>query len=133
MKVLKMLEEGKISADDAGKLLKALDESRTGANQRPASPRLTLVAPQLSQQGRPGDARWFRVRVTDLRTGRQKVSVNIPVGLVNVGLKLGARFAPELDNTALNEIVAAVRAGQTGKIIEIADDQDGEKVEIFVE
>lgn len=133
MKVLKMLEEGKISADDAGKLLKALDESRGGLGQRPTPPRLTMIAPQLGQQGRPGDARWFRVRVTDLRTGRQKVSVNIPIGLVNVGLKLGARFAPELDNSALNEIVAAVRAGQTGKIIEIADDHDGEKVEIFVE
>ncbi len=77
--------------------------------------------------------RWFRVRVTDMQTGRNKVNVNIPMGLVNVGIKMGARFAPQIEGKELNTIMDAVRSGQLGKIVDIVDADDGERVEIFVE
>ena len=83
--------------------------------------------------GRPGSARTFRVRVTDSRTGKQTVSVNVPIGLVNIVMKMGARFAPELGSTELAAIMEAINSGQTGKIIEVTDDNDGDRVEIFVE
>jgi len=120
MKILKMVEEGKVSAEDGAKLLAALSESR-----RPPSP------PTMMGQG--GEARWFRVRVTDLATGKVKVNVNIPMGLVNVGIKMGARFAPGLDTEQMESIAEALKSGATGKIVEATDEEDGEKVEIFVE
>ena len=43
----------------------------------------------------PGGARWFRVRVTDVRSGKVKVNVSLPMGLINFGLKLGAKYVPE--------------------------------------
>jgi hypothetical protein len=41
-----------------------------------------------------GSARWLRIRVTDIRTGRSKASVQIPIALVDAGMKIGAHFAP---------------------------------------
>ena len=73
------------------------------------------------------------MRVTDVNTGRNKVNINIPMGLVNVGIKMGARFAPEIEGQQLEDILDAVRSGQLGKVMDITDDEDGERVEIFVE
>jgi hypothetical protein len=118
MKILKMVEEGKISAADGAQLLAALSDSR-----RPPTPPTAAG----------GGARWFRVRVTDLRTGKTKVNVNIPMGLVDVGMKMGARFAPNLDADQMASLTEALRSGAVGKIVEATDEEDGERVEIFVE
>jgi hypothetical protein len=118
MQILKMIEEGKISAKDGAELLRALDQD----NKPPSTNLKGASAP-----------RWFRVRVTDMATGRAKVNVNIPMGLVNVGIKMGARFAPEVEGVAYDEIMEAIQSGQQGKIMDVTDEEDGERVEIFVE
>jgi hypothetical protein len=128
MKILKMVEEGKISPEDGAKLLAALNESaddkaRSGAG---ASSGYANVR---SGSG----ARWLRVRVTDMATGKQKVSVNLPIALVSVGTKIAARFAPEAESLEINQIVEAIKSGAQGKIIDVMDEEDGEHVEIFVE
>jgi hypothetical protein len=81
----------------------------------------------------PGGPRWLRVRVTDIRSGRSKASVQIPLDLVDAGIKIGAHFAPEVEGVDLNNVMQAVRAGMTGKIIDVTDEEDGEHVEIYVE
>jgi len=80
-----------------------------------------------------GEARWFRVRVTDLATGKPKVNVNIPMGLVNVSIKMGARFAPGLEAEQMQAVADALKTGAVGKIVDVTDEEDGEHVEIFVE
>ncbi|MBM3151204.1 MAG: DUF2089 domain-containing protein [Chloroflexi bacterium] len=116
MKILKMIEEGKLSAEEGAKLLAALSAGRGG--------------PALSSLG---GARWLRVRVTDLGTGRTKATVQIPISLMEAGMKIGAHFAPEVAGVDMNEVMSALRAGMTGKIIDAKDEIDGEHVEIFVE
>ncbi len=116
MQILKMIEARQISAEEGAKLLAALDRVDKGA---PAVPQAA--------------ARWFRVRVTDLRTGKNKVNVNIPMGLVNVGIKMGARFAPEVEGLDMDQIARAIREGAQGKIIDVEDEEDAERVEIFIE
>src|SRR5689334_9351266 len=73
MRVLELLEQGKITAAEAAELLRALgDDDRE------------LMAGGAAPRGeRP---RWFRVRVTEVATGRQKANVSIPFGMVNFGL-----------------------------------------------
>ena len=110
MKILKMIEDGKISAEDGAKLLAALSDSRKSA-----------APPAPMPLG--GEARWFRVRVTDLATGKTKVNVNIPMGLVNVGIKMGARFAPGLDSEQMDVIAEALKSGAVGKIVEVSDEE----------
>lgn len=117
LQILKMIEEGKITASEGAELLRALDQNKAG----------DAAAPLKGAS----EARWFRVRVTDKASGRTKVNVNIPIGLVNVGIKMGARFAPELDQGQYGHLLEAIRGGRQGKVIDI--EEEGEHVEIFVE
>ena len=123
MKILKMIEEGKISAEEGAKLLAALRDTRRGPGV-PTPPR---------PPGTPGSARWLRIRVTDTTTGRSKASVQIPLALVDAGMKIGAHFAPEVEGVDMSNVMEAVRSGMLGKIIDVTDEEDGEHVEIFVE
>ena len=116
MKILKMIEEGKISAEEGAKLLAALSAGRSAPSPYMAS-----------------GARWLRVRVTDLKSGRAKATVQIPISLMEAGMKIGAHFAPEVAGVDMNEVMSALRAGMTGKIIDAMDEEDGEHVEIYVE
>jgi len=116
LQILKMVEEGQISANDGARLLEALESSDADSAQTSA-----------------GRARWFRVRVSDMTSGKAKVNVNIPLGLVNIGMRMGARFAPEMDNADLQEIMDAIKSGTVGKIMDVEDSEDGQRVEIYVE
>ena len=119
VKILKMVEDGKVSPGEGAALLGALDQDRK--EQRP--------------ERRPfaEGTRFFRVRVTDLGTGRRKATVNIPMGLMDWGFRIGAQFAPEISNFDLNEVSEMLRTGADGKIIDVLDEEDGEHVEIFIE
>lgn len=119
MQILKMIEEGKIGAEEGAKLLAALAAGSKADSSR--------------REGGVGGAKQFRVRVTDLVTGRNKVNINIPMSLVNVGLKMGARFAPDVEGINFDEVMAAVKSGSQGKIVDVVDEEDGERVEIYVE
>lgn len=117
LQILKMIENGTITADEGAKLLAALEEGAT----------------RSQSTGTGGQARWMRIQVTDLKTGRAKVNVNLPMGLVNFGMKMGARFAPDMENLDLNEIMNAIKEGAQGKIIEVEDEEDNERVQIYIE
>lgn len=116
MKILKMVEDGKISAEEAAQLLKALNKQER---------RRTPTA--------EGDARWLRVRITDLDSDRASVNVNLPINMVNVGLKMGARFIPEFEGLDLEELADALRQGLTGKIVDVVDEEDRQHVEVYIE
>ena len=118
MQILKMIEEGKISATEGAELLRALDQSNDKEKEH------------LKGASAP---RWFRVRVTDTTTGKNKVNINIPMGLVTVGMKMGARFAPELEGMDFEELSELIRSGAQGKVMDVIDSEEGERVEIFVE
>ena len=90
-------------------------------------------APLIAAGARALRSRMLRVRVTDTRTGRSKASVQIPLALVDAGLKIGAHFAPEVEGVDMTNVMEALRMGVTGKIIDVTDEEDGEHVEIFVE
>ena len=119
MQILNMVAERIISVEEGAKLLAALEPEQK------RDPGQSITGPS-----RP---RWFRVRVTDLETGRNKVNVNLPLSLVEIGTRLGARFAPELQGMDIHDIVEQVKSGAQGKIIEVEDIEDGERVEIYIE
>lgn len=116
LKILQMVQEGKISAADGAKLLEALTKGAGGA-----------VA---SAAGVGGEGRYIRVRVTNLITGKNKVSVNLPLSLVDAGLNIASNFVPDVANSKVRE---AIQSGLTGKIVEVMDDEDQELVEIYID
>ncbi len=121
MLILRMIEDGKVSAEEGAKLL-------TSIGQVPEKRPKAMVT-----QKKPGGAQWFRVRVSDSQTGKMKALVNLPIGLMDWGLKVGAQFAPEMEGLDLNELSEILRSGADGKIVEVIDEEDGEHVEIFIE
>ncbi|MCA1552808.1 MAG: hypothetical protein LC737_00355 [Chloroflexi bacterium] len=118
MQILRMVQNGQISAEEAAKLLTALDEGK----------RSEAAANVAATQGK-----FLRVRVTDMNSGRAKVNVNVPLALVNVGLRMGAKFMPDLAGMDAGEIMSAIRSGMVGKIVDVEDGDEGEKVEVFIE
>jgi len=117
-KILQMIQDGKITADDGAKLLAALSQ---GSRRRP------------STANRAADSRYMRVRVTDTFSGKTKVSVNLPLGLVDAGLNIASNFMPDLGENTAMEIGDAIREGLTGKIVDVFDEEDGEHIEIYIE
>jgi hypothetical protein len=78
--------------------------------------------------------RWFRVRVTDLRSGESKANVKIPASLADFGMKLAVRFAPQsVAGLDLNELMAAAKSWEDGLLVDVEDEEKGEHVEVFVE
>jgi hypothetical protein len=121
MRILKLVEEGKISPGEAARLLSAMDGD-IEATQVP------MAAPAVGVGGR-----WLKVRVTDTYSGHTKVNVNVPLVLVKMALGIGSRFVPEASGVDLNELRELVESGMTGKIVEVEDVEDGERVEVYVE
>lgn len=115
LRILRMIAEKQITADEGARLLEAL---RT---------------PEEATRNETPRPRWLRIRVTERTTGRQKMNVTVPIGLVDVGLKMGARFAPDVAGLDLEAIQAALHGGVQGRIMDAESDRDDERVEIFVE
>jgi hypothetical protein len=115
-RILYLVESGKVTATQAAQLLDTLEVERehTGA----------------SVQGRK---RIVRVRVTNLANNRQKFNVTVPIGLINVGLRLGTRLVPQVSGSALEDLLRAIENGATGRLLDLQDLEEGERVEIFAE
>ena len=73
------------------------------------------------------------MRVTDTNTGRVRVNVRLPINVVSAGMKMGARFSPEVQGLDMDQLMSFIRSGETGQIVDVYDDEDGEHVEVFVE
>ncbi|MFL5629322.1 MAG: SHOCT-like domain-containing protein [Ktedonobacteraceae bacterium] len=115
-RILYMVESGKVTAAQAAQLLDTLELEREHMGS--------------SVQARK---RIVRVRVTNLASNRQKFNVTVPVGLINVGLRLGARLVPQVNGSALEDLVRAIESGTTGRLLDLQDMEEGERVEIFAE
>ena len=120
LRVLKMIEEGKISASEGIRMLEAVDAPSTTS-----SPETTTTQTQ--------GPRWIRVLVTDTYTGKARVNVRLPVNLVNTGIKMGAHLSTEVDGMDMQQINDFIKRGVTGQVLDVMDDEEGERVEIFLE
>jgi hypothetical protein len=121
--ILKMVQEGKITAEEAANLLDALNIGKDSKKQGEDSAE--------KGGGKPG--RWLRVIVTETKSGKSRANIRIPLGVINAGMKMGAHFAPQIHGVYNDEIAKAIQAGLTGQILDVFDDEDGEHVEVFIE
>jgi len=118
MQILEMVEDGKITAAEAMELFSALER-----NDQEIMPKT--------------DAKWLKVRVYTM-DDKPKVNVNIPISLVDVGLKLAKKYDPKLkesglDNIDLDEVLDAIKNGAEGKIVDVIDEEEQTKIKVYVE
>ena len=126
LKILEMLQDGKINAEQAEGLLQALGEEKA-ERQAPSREEGSFFG------GGSRGKRWFRVRVTDTDSGKTRVNVRMPLGVVTAGLKMGRRFAPEIEDLDISELMEMINEGAEGRVVDVYDDEDGEHVEVFIE
>lgn len=139
LKILQMIQEGKINATEGLELLKALEESAIPAGSKAS----TDLPSNLAN-------RFLRVRV--FTENNTKVNVNLPLGLLKVASKFanfGTKFIPEAAREEMNrkgidlnqidfeELVEQINLGLIdGKIVDVDanDPKEGQvKVEVYVD
>lgn len=122
MEILQKIENGEVSVQDALGMMSPV-----------APPALAPTPPPAPRSQPTGSQRWLRVRVTSMDSGKRKVSVNVPLGLMKLGLALGSRYAPELEGFDWDEIVTELDKHANGFLVQVEDDDDNERVEVFIE
>jgi hypothetical protein len=142
--ILDLLASGKITAAEAADLLKA---SAPAQPSEPATIPVEEIMPEPEALKRAeaagqesgivnksnGGPSWFHVRVTNMQTGKTKVTVNIPIRLLKFGVKVGSRFAPEIQGMSWSDIGAMLEENGDGILVDVQDDEDGERVQIYVD
>jgi SHOCT-like domain len=96
-RILAMLAEGKVTADEAERLLDAM--SRT--------PAPVTAGPAPQTPGSNNAPRYLRVEVDadDAREGKTKVNIRVPMQLLRAGVRLSALIPPR----ARDEVNAAMK------------------------
>jgi hypothetical protein len=112
MKILKMVEEGKIKAEDAYKLIDAIEEV---------------------EKSQKKEGKFLKIHVEE--EDGEKVKISIPINLV----KLIDKFIPkeakekiEEHGFNLNDLVSIIQEGVSEPIVDV-EGEDGEKVKIWIE
>jgi hypothetical protein len=146
-KILDMLAKGKISVDEAHRLLSAVDTKEAGHEEGQRDPGGSRVS------GSDFKGKYLRVTITPGEESREeehaeRVNVRVPMSLVRAGIKLTSLIPPEaLDkaNNALHEKginfdVRSLKPDDIEQLIEAMGDMvididgsHGEKVKVYVE
>lgn len=112
--VLEMLSAGKINIAEAEKLLE-----ETAGQGEPV-------------MAKPLNKKFLRVLVTE--ENKNKVNINIPLALAEVGLKLVPKDALKVDGKIIDisEILKLVQEGKDGELINIDSMDEGKEVKVKV-
>jgi polyhydroxyalkanoate synthesis regulator phasin len=115
-RILSMIESGQITAEQAAQLLDTL----------------------VLEQERPSERmqnRTLRIWMTDMTTNRKKINVTatMPIDLISMSLRLLTRLMPQFNDGTIQNLIRAIERGNTGRLLDLQDLEEGKRVEIFVE
>jgi hypothetical protein len=115
--ILEMVRDGKLTVEEAQKVMEAMDQGDEGGRSAAAS--------------RP--PRFVRVRVKDEDGSR--VNISLPISLVRTLWRFIPRDAMrelEAQNINVDSILTAINEGAQGSLVDV-EDEDGSRVEIVIE
>jgi hypothetical protein len=127
-RILEMLAEGKITAEDAERLLDKIEAGSASSRKEPRKP------------GDPRKLKWLLVQV-DGEDG-DKVNVRVPLGLIRTGIKLGAILPAGASKRIqeygidLNDLTQLADEDLMEALADLQVDvnsEDGDKVRIYCE
>ena len=127
--LLRMVAEGRLTADEAAPLVAAIEERDRARAGRSAG---EATGPSGQERTRPaGSAEGLltgrRLRLFVAQDGRPVVNMRIPLTAAGIAIDQGPGLSPE----HRSRIVEAIRGGITGPILEVAD--KGDEVRIVIE
>jgi hypothetical protein len=129
MKILDMIEGGKITAEEGATLLEALNSSGAGRKEK-------FWDWHQHHQQRCGDqpvekGRLLRVRVLDSQTDQPLINLGLPMGILKWREKMNKLFAHKFKSGFFD--VENIVEGLEGKIAEATDEKLNKKIEVWVE
>ena len=113
-RVLRLVADGRLTAEEAGPILDALDGPSDPADETAADAGLAAGAP----------ARTLRVEVTE--AGRTVINLRIPLSLGRAAISQ----VPGISEATSDRIREAIAAGIKGPIVEVDDEGDGVRISI---
>jgi len=119
-RILGLVAEGRLTPEEASRLLDALDGSQTP--DPPHQDRTTDPPPGPSRADRPASS--LRIQVMD--TGRPVVNLRVPLSLGRAALER----VPGLTDATSDRIREAIEAGIRGSILDVDDGGDGVRISI---
>ena len=140
-KILEMLAENKINADEAYRLLNVLDAGEAGTDSGPGiEPGIKVIPKYLRVTVTPGE---------NADPGHQdRVNVRVPMSLIRAGIKLTALIPPQaydkidgaLKEKGIDFDIRSIKKEDLEELIDALADMEvdvesghGEKVKVFVE
>ncbi|HEU5315501.1 MAG TPA: hypothetical protein VFX49_05285 [Chloroflexota bacterium] len=136
LQILRLVESGRITPDQAAELLRALG---SGAREDRRRSRDDAPAPRGGESGfflaadsateRP---RWLRIRVTD-PDGRRTADFQVPLSVVGVALRVGARWIPQLRALDPGWVMETLRQRSGRPVFTFKDASEGDRIVISVE
>jgi hypothetical protein len=122
-RVLELVATGRLTAEEAGPILEALEAKRRSSG---ASASGTEATGAGAEEQPAGKARFARVEVRE--SGRRIVDLRVPISLGRFALSR----VPGLSSQQIAEVEEAVTSGAHGPILDV-EDADGDGVRIVLE
>src|SRR5699024_4176565 len=123
-RIMQMVEEGKLSSDEATELMNALNEPPEQTKETEETNRYYM-------------GRSLKIRIKE--KDKERVSLNIPSKFVKWLLKTGHGIAqaiadakPYIEDIDLNVVMQAIDNHETGKIIDLTT-EEGEEITLYIE
>jgi hypothetical protein len=118
-RVLRLVAEGRLTAEEAGPILDALDGTSDAADEA-----ADQAAGDRSDQPAGAPARALRVEVTE--AGRTIINLRIPLSLGRAAISQ----VPGISEATSDRIREAIAAGIKGPIVEVDEGGDGVRISI---
>jgi hypothetical protein len=123
--VLRLVAEGKLSAEEAAPIIEALGRNSAPRPPEPAGPGFPFSGTPPSK----GTGRGRRVRIQVTERGRRVVDVRVPLAFA----AMAARMVPGIPDSYAALIEQAVDTDTIGPIVDVAEDEEGDGVLISIE
>lgn len=158
--VLELLANKKINIDQAMQMLSGANEGETAAPKTAPTPEAIKIEesepvyipdvepPKAYEASPPPPApipavppkppssngnqtpRWLQIRVRDLDSNRNRVTVNLPLMMVKFGLNIARRFGAESDEIDFDQLATQLKEGEPGVLVDVQDEDSNEHVMI---
>jgi hypothetical protein len=115
-RVLRLVADGRLTAEEAGPILDALEAAR------PTAVTGDVLEAEAGGTDRPASA----LRIVVSESGRKIVNLRVPLSLGRAAITR----VPGISESTSDRIREAIAAGIKGPIIEVDDDGDGVRVSI---
>lgn len=80
-------------------------------------------------------ARWLHLRISEGNERKMALSIPLPLTLAAWVLKVAQPFVPQLRDTGVDDLIIALRDSATRDeplFIDVQDDEEGERVELYI-